>query len=249
VEVSVGIAAKYAKAMWNVDSLLTTWTPDKRLEVGDVIAVESSGTITVERKLSALLDVALPPVSSTAGAESTVVQDGVSIEVGGSVQTAHATARVSLTGRESFLFSARSATLHSFDETAPLRTMLMALSALGRWDDGWQVVTAVRQYAACTVVIAETDGVQAELRTDRRSGITSLAGAAAGGHLSVTSGRAASYTLTDCTPLYEAVRVRRRLTGTRVAGARPGTRGDAVSADDHRLELASVSLSDSRLVE
>jgi hypothetical protein len=248
----VAIADRYARAVWDADSLLATWTPDRRIAVGDVVSRASGGGVLVERKLFDLVDGELPPVTVTDAATSTLLQSGVTVEASADAGLPAGVARISLSGSRSFLFTGGSARLKSFETLAGLRNQLTALSVLGRWEPGWHLVTAVREHAASTVVIAESDAVQAEIRVEGSGVVESLAGITAGGRVSVTSGRAATYTMGRCTPFYEALRVRRRLSGSRVDEVTLGEDSEpqsAVIGDLDTLEVVRVSLEDVGLLD
>lgn len=213
----MAIADGYAKAAWNDGSLLATWTPDRRLAVGDVITHARGGAVVVERKLADLVvDEELPRITMTDAARRTVLQSGVTFDAAVEGRAPVGTARIALGGSRSFLFVGGRARLHSFETVAGLRRQMTVMSALGRWEQDWQLVTAVRRHHAGTAVIAESDHVQAEIRVEGTGVVASLAEIEAGGHVSVTSGRAVTYTMGSCTPFYEALRIRRRWSGSRI---------------------------------
>jgi len=244
----VVIADRYARAVWKADSLLATWTPDRRIAVGDVVSRGPGGGVLVEGKLSDLVDGELPRVAVTEAATSTLLQSGVTVEASADAGLPAGVARISLTGSRSFLFTGGTARLKSFETVAGLRTRLVALSGLGRWDAEWHLVTAVREHSASTVMIAESDAVKAEIRVQGSGIVESLAGITAGSRVSVTSGRAETYTMGRCTPFYEALRIRRRLLGTRVDQVTlDGGGGEPVPAvldDLDSLEVVRVTVYD-----
>jgi len=229
--------------------MLTTWTPDRRLAVGDVVTHASGGTVRVERKLAELAIEALPPVNATDGASSTLLQSGVTVEASADVRLPAGVARIALTGSRSFLFIGDRARLVGFATLDDLRRQMLAMSVLGRWQPEWSLVTAVRQYSAGTVVVAESDAVRAEIRVEGSAMVTSLAGIVAGCKISVTSGRAATYAMNRCTPFYEALRVRRRLSGSRVEPvARRIDDWGPADLDAGTVEVVRVTLDDVGLV-
>ena len=246
------VADKYARSVWEAESMLATWTPDRHLAVGDIVSRERNGLLRVETRLPNLVGDPLPAVTETRGAATTLLQSGLTVERSADAAAPVGTARIGLSGRSSFLFSGRAATLSSFETITSLRKHMTRLALCGDWEDEWHLVIAVQSHAAGTVIIAESDEVHAEIRIKGPRTVDSLAGIRAGGQVSVTSGRAATFTMARCTPFYEALKVRRRL----VAGLRVETTvlgddswvGTASGGPGHGFDVARVSLGETGLV-
>lgn len=203
---------KYAQAVWDAEGVLATWLPDRQLRVGDVVSRSRDGAgLQVETNIADLVHGEQPgPTTHRAGASRLVLQDGVSFEASAVASAPGAGARACFAGASSFLFVADQGTVTEYRRLADMRAVLTSLHDRAVWSDGWYLVTAVRSFAAMTLVVAESAGTEVSVQGNS-SHLVSLDLIRAGAGVTVASGRAATWTMGPSTPLYEALFIRRRL--------------------------------------
>jgi len=131
---------------------------------------------------------------------------------GAAVVAAAGKARASFAKQSSFLVVTNQGSLDAIDTMADARAVVEDLAARGMWGGDWHLVTSVRSYPACTIVIAKSAGVEAEVTVDlSAAGVVVPEGIRAGAGVSVNSDQASHWVMSfDSTPLYEAIGMRRR---------------------------------------
>lgn len=215
----------YTGTMWDRLSALATWQPDVQLSVGDIVSGGAGGVVTRETTLAKLGITAERLPHSRQAAAPVREHSGVSITASGTAVVSSAgKARASFSKQSSFLVVTAQGWLDAADNMADVRTIVEELHARDAWDAGWHLVTSVRRYPACTIVIAKTAGAEAELAVDvgGAAGLAPLEHISAGAELSVNSDHASHWVMGfDSTPLYEAIGMkrhglRRRLAATQV---------------------------------
>jgi hypothetical protein len=203
----------YAKTIWDRLSALATWPPDMPLAVGDVVTPGPGGVVTRETTLAKL---GVPPEQLTHSrhtASPVREHSGVTVTASGSAVVASAgKARASFARQSSFLVVTEQGWLDSTDSMADARAIVEDLAVRGLWGAGWHLVTSVRSYPACTIVIAKDAGAEAEVSVDlSAAGVAVPEGIRAGAHVGVNSDHASHWVMSfDSTPLYEAIGMKRR---------------------------------------
>jgi hypothetical protein len=200
----------YAKAVWESERALATWLPDRHIRPGDVISRDRKDSVLrVETTLRELIGTAEPETNAHQGAHRMVLQDGLDIDALAEPGAQNAAIRARLSREHSFALVAEQGRVDEYRRLADARARISELAAGGRWSPNWHLVTAVRSFDALSLLIAESNEVEAavELQVGAVSGIDLVR---AGGAISVTKGRAASWSLGPCTPLYEALCIRTR---------------------------------------
>jgi hypothetical protein len=217
----VALPSKYAKAVWETEGALATWLPDRSLQVGDIVTRDGTGgAIRVETRLRDLVRHEEPgPTVRRPGVERMLLQDGFSFQADADASAPGARVRARLSGASSFVFVAEHGTVTEYRRVADVREAMLSLYARGVWRDSWHVVTAVRSFDACTLVVAEGDDAEAELHVAAPGGPGGQQVIRAGAGVNVHRGRAATWSLTASTPLYEALHVKRRLRRTETAAS------------------------------
>jgi hypothetical protein len=227
----------YAKTMWDRLSALATWQPDVPLAVGDVVTGGAGGLVIRETTLAKL---GVPPERlphSRHAASPLREHSGVTINASGSAVVASAgKARASFASQSSFLVVTDRGWLDATDSMADARAIVEDLSARELWGPGWHLVTSVRSYPACTIVIAKDAGAEAEVTVDlSAAGVPVPDGVKAGAHVGVNSEHASHWVMPfDSTPLYEAIGMKKRGLRRRVSATQAEylTRDlDAAAAD------------------
>jgi hypothetical protein len=203
----------YARTMWDRLSALATWQPDVPLAVGDVVTAGAGGVATRETTL-AKLGVPAGRLSYSRHTASAVREhSGVTITASGSAVIASAgKARASFASESSFLVVTGQGWLDATDSMADARTVVEDLAARKLWEHGWHLVTSVRSYPACTIVIAKNAGAEAEIIADLSSaGVPVPETIQAGAHVGVNSDHVSHWVMPfDSTPLYGAIGMKRR---------------------------------------
>lgn len=203
----------YTGTMWDRLSALATWQPDVPLSIGDVVTAGAGGVVTRETTLAKL---GVPPERLTHSrhpASPVREHSGVTITASGSAAVATTgKARASFAKQSSFLVVTNQGWLGAMDSMADARTIVEDLAARELWQPGWHLVTSVRRYPACTIVIARNAGAEAQVTVDlSAAGIAAPEGIQAGVGVSVNSDHASHWVMSfDSTPLYEAIGMKRR---------------------------------------
>jgi hypothetical protein len=214
-ELTDGVGTTYSRATYDQQGMLATWFPDRSLRVGDIVSrSERTGALTVQATLDEVTGGAheLPSLTATSGPERLVCQRGATIETAASTSiTSVARAEVRFSGASSFIFAATQGEAMGYETLRSVRAVIHKLGSRGAWDPGWQLITHVRSFARCLVLISRGTGAAAEFSlTSATAGVGAIAdnldlsfGA------SITSGEAVKWELNECTPLYEALVLRR----------------------------------------
>ena len=203
----------YTGTMWDRLSALATWQPDVPLSVGDVVTAGAGGVVTRETTLAKL---GAPPERLTHSrhtASPVREHSGVTITASGSAVVASTgKAQASFAKQSSFLVVTDQGWLDATDSMAEARAVVEDLAARELWGAGWHLVTSVRRYPACTIVIAKSAGAEAEVTVDlSATGVVAPEGIRAGVGVSVNSDYASHWVMSfDSTPLYEAIGMKRR---------------------------------------
>lgn len=203
----------YTETMWTKLSALATWQPDVRVAIGDVVSAGAGGVVSRETTLAKLGVPADRLPHSRHRASPLRENSGVTLNVSGNVSaTSAGTARASFSKQSSFLVVSDEGWLDTADSMADVRALVQELHSREIWEPGWHLVTSVRTYPACTIVIAKTAGAEAEVTVDLgAAGIATPDGVRAGAGVTVNSDHASHWAMGfTCTPLYEAIAMKRR---------------------------------------
>jgi hypothetical protein len=196
--------------MYENEGAAATWLPDRLLTVGDVVSrTAGTGGLTIEARLKDLTGSEVADVLTRAGAPAVTLQRGATLQVAAAAKAALASTTVTFSKASSFVFSATKGTIAEYARLAPVRQALRDLEDSGVWNIDWQLVTAVRRFAACTLIIARDKGATAQIMATGPLGTQGLELIAGSTELAITKGDAATWTLKDATPLYEALVVSR----------------------------------------
>jgi hypothetical protein len=244
------VGTVYGDTMYKDEGMLATWFPDRHLRVGDVISrSETTGALTVECTLIDLVGDKGYTTVQRSGAESVVLQRGVTIDAvaGGTAETVGATAELQLSfdKSSSFAFSGRNASIDEYERVGPIREDLLSLYTATKWDAGWQLVTSVRGFKRATILIARQSGTTARISLEAGTKLAGLEAASASAGIAITRGDAVKWVMKDSTPLYEAMQVRPGgpFRGTTVVDGRyledpaPSEDSRVVRATPHELSL------------
>jgi hypothetical protein len=210
---SDGVGTAYGRAAYDQQGVLATWMPDRVLRVGDVVSrSKQTGALTVRTTLKELIgDKHLPlRLVTNKGPERLVFQRGAAIESSAAANSAPGRAELRLSGASSFVFAAEQGTSVGYERTQPVRAAIRELGSRGVWEKDWQLVTNVRTFSRCLVLIARGSGVTASI------GLAPTAIAAtpvidnidAAFATTITRGDAVKWELARCTPLYEGLVLR-----------------------------------------
>lgn len=207
------VGTVYGDTMYKDEGVLATWFPDRFLRVGDVISrSETTGALTVECTLTDLLGDKGYPTVQRNGAQSVVLQRGVTIKTlaGGTAETVAASAELQLSFEKSssFAFSGSDASIDEYERVGAIREDLLSLYTATKWDTGWQVVTSVRSFKRATILIARQNNTEARISLDVGTKIEGLEAVSASTGIAITKGAAVKWVLKESTPLYEALQVR-----------------------------------------
>lgn len=203
----------YTKTMWDRLSALATWQPDVTLSVGDVVTAGAGGVVTRETTLADLGVSRQRLANSRHVAAAVREHSGVTISaLGSAVVAAAGKARASFAGESSFLVVTSQGWIDATERMADARAIVEDLAARQSWKPGWHLVTSVRSYPACTIVIAKNAGAEAEVAIDlSAAGVAAPEGIRAGVSVSVNSDHASHWVMGfDSTPFYEAIGMKRR---------------------------------------
>lgn len=210
-----GVGTAYARAAYEQQGVLATWFPDRVLQVGDIVSRDRrTGAMTVETNLSELLGGPAPETSevrTTKGPARLAFQRGATMDFGLEVSSGVANARVTFTGDHSFVFAALDGSSSSYERLAWARQAIVKLAAEDAWRDEWQLVTGVRSFAYCLVMIARGGGAEARVGLDLSSGFAGFDAVQASLGASITKGDAVKWELATCTPLFEGLVLHRSL--------------------------------------
>ncbi|MET8045439.1 hypothetical protein ABZU25_31800 [Micromonospora sp. NPDC005215] len=233
----------YTGMMWDKLSVIATWQPDVQLAVGDVVTGGPGGVVTRETTLQAL-GVPSDRLACTEHEAAPVREHkGVTISASGSVAVnavaAAGKARASFTEQASFLVVTSQGQQRSVGSMADARAVVEELSASKVWQPEWHLVTAVRSYPACTIVIAKSGGVEAEVSVNVPvTGVVGVEGVKAGADVSVNADHASYWVMPfSSTPLFEAVGMKRRLLRRQSAVQVAYLTRDTDPLDDAEAEL------------
>lgn len=209
-----GVGTGYARAAYEQQGVLATWFPDRVLQVGDVVSRNrNTGAITVESNITDLLSGAaeLSRVTTTSGPARLAFQRGATMDIGLEVDGGLARARVAFTGAHSFVFAALDGSSSSYERLVLARQAIVELAAEDAWRDEWQLVTGVRSFAYCLLLIARGAGAEARVGLDLSSGLAGFDAVEASLGASITKGDAVKWELATCTPLFESLVLHRSL--------------------------------------
>lgn len=207
------VGTVYGDTMYKDEGVLATWFPDRHLRVGDVISrSEATGSLTVECTLAELMGDGGYPTVQRNGAESVVLQRGVTITAaaGGTAEMVAAKGELQLSfdKSSSFAFSGSTVRIDEYERVGPIREDLLSLYAATKWKPGWQVVTSVRSFKRATILIARQSDTEARVSLEVGTKLQGLEAASASTDIAITKGDAVKWVLRDSTPLYEALQVR-----------------------------------------
>lgn len=211
-------ASALAAYLRSSQSWVATWTPDRRLAVGDVLVVHDDQVSQVGHIDSWLVREAVPPlmVREVPGALRVEASEGVTF--GGGVSASGKVGGVGggsllgrFSGQRSFLLVADVVGREMFADLLKVEDAVRALDEAGAWRPEWLLVTEVVKASALTVVVARGSGVEVSLAASAAEGVVGPAGVRAGAGLAVASGQADHWEVNGpCTPGYHAFRWRRR---------------------------------------
>ena len=208
----MSLARAYARTMWTTLSALTTWQPDVPLGVGDVVLAGPGGVVTRETTLAKLGVPTERLTYSRHPAAPVREHRGVTLAASGSAVVATpGKARLSFARQWSFLVVTDPGWQDLTDDMADARAVVEDLATRKVWRPGWHLVTSVRRYPACTIVIAKTAGAEAEVSLDVSAAGVVVEGIRAGVSVRVDSAQASHWVMNaESTPLYGAITAKRR---------------------------------------
>jgi len=210
----------YASTLWDRLSALATWQPDVRVTVGDIVATGAGGVIGRQTSL-AELGIDADRLRPSRGVAAAVGEhSGVSIDASGSASVASAaSAHAQFSSQASFLMVTAEGRLDSVLNMAEARRVVEEVAKAGDWQSGWHLVTSVRTYPACTVVIAKNAGVRAGVTLDLSAAGLTPGAVQAGAAVKVNSDEVSVWAMPfETTPLFEAIGMRRRILRRRAVG-------------------------------
>ena len=225
------VGSTYGRALYDNHGVLATWLPDRPLRVGDVVSrAPRTGILTVETTFADVLEGFSHESVTRKGPTALTLQRGATIDYTTSAGVPGLTAELTFTAESSFVFAARDGSSEEYSQLAPIRAALLELAGRGVWRDEWQLVTGVRRFTTCTIVIARQRGTTARVALDSTTGLTGADTIAAAAGVSITSGDASTWGTTKRTaPLRSAdggtellERTTRRVE-RRIHGPRPAT--------------------------
>jgi hypothetical protein len=218
-EYMAAVHEMYTREMYQQYSYFAGWLPSQRLALGDV------GQFSGYRfeKLTTLTEMGLGYARSQEDfpAELEYSSKGqVTVSAGaelGLAAGAEPTAVRITFGREgAIFFQAAGCVMESIGNLPALEAALLRLRTAGTWRPGYIVVAQVLRTGPATILVSDQRGAQIELRAGTGTAPAAPLLATAAGNLSILarSGLAASVIAPDgATPLFGAVRLRRKLTG------------------------------------
>jgi hypothetical protein len=202
------IGAQYGKAMYEEEGLLTTWLPDLKLRVGDVVSRNpKTGVLSVETTIAELHPEDLAALQNRSGPEQLYVQRGVTLDGSARGGAAGTSGEIRLTKSDSFLFAGTDGSSTAYGQLGAAREALLKLHFARTWQPKWHLIVSIRRFRRCAILIARSDDVTATVATAGGAvhHLTAIDLAAA---ISVTHGDAAKWDMTDAVPLFEALTVR-----------------------------------------
>ncbi|MBH0774768.1 hypothetical protein [Nocardia bovistercoris] len=204
------VGSAYGRALFTNQGVLATWLPDRDLRVGDIVARASgTGILTVETTLADLLHGAAPATVTRDGPDAVTLQRGATIDYAAATGVPVLTAALSFASESSFIFVARQGVSEHYERLEPIRAALLDLAAANAWRATWQIVTGVRRFTTCTIVIARQAGTTARITLDPAIALPGLDTLTAAAKVAITGGDASTWELTNAAPLYEALTVQR----------------------------------------
>jgi len=225
--------------VYDQQGMIATWFPDRVLRVGDVISrSKHSGSITVEASIGDLTENPLPGMTSTSGPKRITFQRGASLKVAMSAEMVPSVtmmptvdAEITFSEASSFVFVGSDGSSVAYDQLQLVRKSVLDLAQRGRWRDEWQLVTSVRTFKRCLLLIARESGSVARVSMESANGPATLESVKTSLGASITRGAAAKWELKSCTPLYEGLTLRwRTWSGPEVSDRyldRPAATGEA----------------------
>ncbi len=223
------VGSVYGRVLFVTHGVLATWLPDRAIRVGDIVSRSPrTGILNVETTVGELLDGFDPTRIITDGPKVLTLQRGATVDYTASgAARPVAAAKVTFASKQSFIFAGREGNSERYQQLDPVRAAMLELASRGVWRDEWQLVTGVRRFATCTIVISRQHGTTAELSVDATTAMagTDLLAAATG--VSITSGDASTWELGPARPFYEALEVSRNFWT-----AQPAVRDGTFTGDD-----------------
>ena len=210
---SLGTA--YAHAAYDQQGVLATWFPDRVLRVGDIVSRSArTGALTVQTDLPSVAETAgMPTASTSLGPQRLTFQRGATIEMGLGANAPATDAHISFAGSSSFMFAATTGSATSYDRLQPVRAAIAKLGSRGLWEPSWQLVTSVRTFENCLLLIARGSGAAARLTIAPTASGTGLDAIEVALGAAITRGDAVKWELNTCTPLYEGLVLQRTMWG------------------------------------
>ena len=235
------LAKSYTDKIYRGLRYLPTWFPSTRVSVGDVARIEER-VVTRQKGLADLdVEFSIDEHASVAhrawaskGALAIGSGAGAETGTGTGTQQMGAHIHVDFNARHAVLFRAERSRELNLAHQALIEKKLLSLYEEERWELDWILVTHVVRAARFIALISEEQGAHAELKvTGALAGAAGLDREEIGMEVLHTTGMAYSDCgVVDATPLYRAIRVRKKRlvrgrTTTRVGPTgRARTQGD-----------------------
>ncbi len=199
----MSLTTKYAKKVWDSDKICVTWHPDRVMAVGDLV-MRAGDTTRVDTHVSSVFKGPVPEPVTRPGPKRIDLSSGAKLKVSGHASAPGNSAHVQLGGKGDFFLVGEDAQVTEYPAYQAIRNMVSKIEEAGNWDPAWFLVTAVRRFASFTLTIANGSGAEIALGGAPPHTLHMIS---AGVSFSLQRGNASTYVLTDCTPMFEAMRV------------------------------------------
>jgi hypothetical protein len=205
---------------------LAAWMPNSRLELGDIvnrITLERRGNIRTLQEIRVdftrrhASTLASFEYSSAAGASITTKVAG-RVVVGSSLAKADAGLVVKFSKENAIVFEATGCTGTAIDDIDGLGKSIVTLSAAGKWDPNWLVVTEVVRANCATIIVSTSRDAQIDLKVSGKITPGALRLADPSARLVAENYRDIGFKFiaeSGLTPLYRANGIKRGLLGGR----------------------------------
>lgn len=211
----------YLTALNRRFQFLGAWPPNQRIEVGEVGVIEQG----VFRRRTSLGHLGIPFSASSSGQVGNLdYSEGAEISTDNSASADVRLARgapkvgihVKLNHEGAFVFNAMDAVEWRVDDVIAIERHVLAALERGAWDPSWVIVDRVIQATSLTVLISESDGAELGLNASGalNASALKLADASLGLQTAYATGQSLRFLgEVGLTPLYQCLRVNRRLFG------------------------------------
>jgi hypothetical protein len=165
IEVDMSQASKFVREIQRSLDYLPTWLPTTRLRLGDIVALEETGT----RLLGSIESYGIPMRTrpgTRAGMTRHMTQGAVSINVNGKVANApdedQARVAIEFSEADAILFAASNCQSELVENLAEVGSEVVSLFRASCWQRKWLVVTEVIHAKTTSVLISQKAGAVLE---------------------------------------------------------------------------------------